>query len=200
MKSRRWVCSLFVLCLGRGALAQVLDDTWTLSVNGQSVQANADVSFRITNISAADLFGDAGPGSQPDFKSDDFYQLLGVSTAGGKTRYVFSELFQIRRGEDFRVQSLTFTDVPALVPASLSMAADDKILTSIGQQTQFHVTAILADGSSLDVTPATYWTSYCTSNPSIAAVDSTVRTKASSVFLGFSFQPREAFKPCVSQG
>ncbi len=83
-----------------------LDETWTVTVNGQSVQVNPDGSFRIPNISSADLFGPGGPGTAPDFLSDDFVRLFGVSTVG-TTRYAFSEPFQIRRGVTFRVGEIT---------------------------------------------------------------------------------------------
>ena len=70
--------------------AQSLDETWTLTIAGQSVQANANGSFRIPNIAAPDLFGEGGLGTAPDFLSDDFLRLTGVSTQDGRTRYVFS--------------------------------------------------------------------------------------------------------------
>ncbi len=42
---------------------EVLDETWTVTVNGQSVQVNPDGSFTIPNVSAADQFGPGGPGA-----------------------------------------------------------------------------------------------------------------------------------------
>src|SRR5205814_5994930 len=75
-----------------------LDETWTLTIAGQTVQANHDGSFRIPNVTAPDLFGAAGPGSRPDFLSDDPVRLTGFSTRNGINRYVFSEPFRIRRG------------------------------------------------------------------------------------------------------
>src|SRR5258706_15352058 len=69
-------------------LAQ-LNDSWTTTVNGQTIQVNPDGSFRIPNISAPDQFGPEGPGSRPDFLSDDFVRLTGSSTKDGVTRYVF---------------------------------------------------------------------------------------------------------------
>ena len=80
-----------------------LDETWTVSVNGQTVQVNSDGSFRIPNIPAPDQFGVSGPGSPPDFLSDDFLRVVGVSTAGGVTRYVVSEPFQFSQGESFNL-------------------------------------------------------------------------------------------------
>ncbi len=68
-----WVA---LLGMALSAHAQSLDESWTLTVNGQTVVANPDGSFLIPNISAADSFGPAGPGSRPDFLSDDFYGTL----------------------------------------------------------------------------------------------------------------------------
>jgi hypothetical protein len=55
---------------------------------------NPDGTFRIPNISAADEFGPGGPGTRPDFVSDDFVRLTGFSDAGGTTTYCFSEPFE----------------------------------------------------------------------------------------------------------
>ena len=89
-----FVCLAAIAVVSATASAQ-LDETWTVSVNGQTVQVNSDGSFRIPNIAAPDQFGAQGPGSAPDFLSDDFLRVFGVSTAGGVTRYATSESFQI---------------------------------------------------------------------------------------------------------
>jgi hypothetical protein len=149
----------------------VLDDTWTLSVAGQTVQVNPDGSFQISNIAAPDLFGAGGPGTAPDFLSDDFLRLVGFSTAGGVTRYVFSEPFQIRKGQSFVVTNLTLTLTPPPFPESLAATVDAPTLTRLGQTTHVHVLATLVGGSTADVTPRTSWTVYRTSNPNILAVD-----------------------------
>src|SRR6266481_7683329 len=52
--------------------AQSLDQSWTVAVNGQTVQVNSNGTFVIPNVSAADQFGLGGPGTAPDFLSDDF--------------------------------------------------------------------------------------------------------------------------------
>ena len=70
------------------------------------------------NVSAPDLFGSAGPGSAPDFLSDDFLRVVGSSTKDGVTQYVFSDRFQIRQGETFVIENLTFTDTPPPNPES----------------------------------------------------------------------------------
>ena len=164
--------SLILFCAGQSVVGDVvLDDTWTLSVAGQTVKVNPDGSFVISNISAPDKFGPGGPGTRPDFLSDDFLRLVGFSTAGGITRYVFSDPFQIRQGQAFVVTNLTFTLTPPPFPESLLAVSDQPTLTVVGQTTQVHVTANLIDGSTMDVTPRTAWTVYRTSNPDIATVN-----------------------------
>ena len=91
-------------CWLGGALpreAQELDETWTLTVNGQTVQANPDGSFKISNIAAPDS-------SPADFLSDDFLRVVGTRTVDGTTEYVVSPFFQIRQGEVFEIGELQF--------------------------------------------------------------------------------------------
>ncbi|HVR36440.1 MAG TPA: carboxypeptidase regulatory-like domain-containing protein [Methylomirabilota bacterium] len=164
---------LLILALGLVSMpAQVvLDDTWTLSVAGQTVQVNPDGSFLIPNIAAPDQFGPGGPGTRPDFLSDDFLRVVGFSTVDGVTRYVFSEPFQIRQGEPFVVTNLTLTLTPPPFPEAIRAVPDEPTLTQIGQTTQVRVTGTLIGGSLMDLTPRTAWTIYRTSNPDIATVD-----------------------------
>ena len=60
-----------------------LDETWTFSMGGRSVQANTDGSFLIPNISVPDT-------APTDLLGDDVVRLVGITTSGGKPRYVFS--------------------------------------------------------------------------------------------------------------
>jgi formylglycine-generating enzyme required for sulfatase activity len=166
---------------GRGDLNEVrriqppsqpmLDQRWTVSVNGQAVAPTPFGSFVLRNVSAADLFGPNGPGTAPDFLSDDFVRLTGSATINGLTRYVFSEPFQMRQAQSIQVDQLTFTDFPPPLPESIRAVPDNPTLTALGQTTQVRVTATLHDGSSVDATPRTRWTVYRTSNPSVATVD-----------------------------
>ena len=50
-----------------------LDETWTVTVNGQSVNVDPNGFFKIPNIPATDQFGAGGPGTAPDFLSDEFF-------------------------------------------------------------------------------------------------------------------------------
>jgi hypothetical protein len=156
-----------------GVTAQLLDDTWRVTVNGQTVKVDPDGTFVIPNISAPDSFGADGPGSRPDFISDDFVRLVGVSMATGTARYVFTLPFQIVQGETIFIadEDLIFTDTPPLFPVSIMAAADSPVITALGGTSPIVVTATLADGSQMDVSPQSAWTSYRTSNMDIANVD-----------------------------
>jgi hypothetical protein len=79
------------------AFTQYLDATWTVTVNGQSVQVNADGSFLIPNVSAPDQFGAGGPGTPRNFLSDDFVRLIGVGTKDGVTKYFFIDFLELAK-------------------------------------------------------------------------------------------------------
>ncbi|HWN93869.1 MAG TPA: hypothetical protein VNT99_02445, partial [Methylomirabilota bacterium] len=83
-----------------------LDSRWEVTVGAQTVQVNADGSFEIPNISAPDQFGLGGPGTPPDFLSDDFVRLTGRRSFFGQTFYVLSEPFRIQRGVSIPLTNL----------------------------------------------------------------------------------------------
>ncbi len=167
---------LLVLCTIVGVIlvtegdCQVLDESWTLTVNGRSVRPNPDGSFRIPNLSAGDRFGAGGPGTRPDFLSDDFLRLVGSRTIEGRTEYVFSEPFQIRQGETFTIGNLTYTTIAPPLPESLVITADTSLLM-VGSAAQLVTTGLLGDGSRPDLSARVAWTVYRTSNAAIASVD-----------------------------
>lgn len=90
------------LILARAAHAQELDETWTVTVGGQTAQVRADGSFVVPNVVAADL-------SPVDFLSDDFLRVVGTGLVNGERAYVTSEPFQIRSGAAFAVGELFFS-------------------------------------------------------------------------------------------
>ena len=165
------LCVSLLWILSFNANAQQLDDTWTVSAGGRVVQVNADGSFEILNIPAPDQFGPDGPGSPPDFVGDDFIRLVGYRTVGGVTQYVVSEPFQVTRGEPFTITNFTFPTIPPLIPESISMVVDQPVLTTIGATAQATVTASFVNDPDTDITSQSAWTSYRTSNLSIATVD-----------------------------
>lgn len=169
---------MVVACGGLALLAPaaraqpiVLDEHWNLSVAGQTVRVNPDGSFLISNISAPDQFGPGGPGSAPDFLSDDFVRLVGYREENGETLYVFSEPFRIRSGETFVVEELTLTQTPPPFPEFIFAVPDPPSITAAGETSQVRVTGMLIDGTEMDLTPQSKWTVYRTSNPAIATVD-----------------------------
>ena len=147
-----------------------VDGSWSIAIAGQTMTPNSDGAFSLPNISAPDQFGPGGPGTRPDFLSDDFLRLTGTSTRNGVTRYVASERFQISQGQTYSIQDLIFSDTPPVTPESLRASIDQITLTALGQTTQLRVTATYADGTTNDVTPRSRWTVYRTSNPQIATV------------------------------
>lgn len=149
-----------------------LDSSWTLSVGAESIQVNEDGSFLIPNISAPDDFGPGGPGTRPDFLSDDWVRLTGYSTLGGITRYCWTEPFKLTQNESviISIGDLTFSLDPPPVPMSVLAKPLDKTLTVIGQTTQVTVIAFLANGMEKDVSSAALYTSFRTSNPNFATV------------------------------
>jgi hypothetical protein len=150
-------------------LAFRLDETWSVTVNGQTVQVNPDGSFLIPNIAAPDQFGAGGPGTSPDFRSDDFLRVVGTKTVGGVTLYAVGQPFQINSGQIFSIEEITITDRPPPLPASIEITAQPEVI-AVGESTQLAVTAELTDGSSLDVTPRAAWTIYRISNRALAGV------------------------------
>jgi hypothetical protein len=80
-----------------------LDNNWQVTIAGQLVPVNPDGSFSVANISAPDTFGAGGPGTPPDFVSDDFVRVIGQRDYYGSMIYAFSEPFQIRSGRSFIV-------------------------------------------------------------------------------------------------
>ncbi len=182
---------LSLLFFGPRTMAQTLDETWTVTANGQSVQVNPDGSFSIPNIAAPDLFGADGPGSGPDSLSDDYIRLVGHRTLNGQTMYVFSEPFQIRLGQPFVIQDLTFTSTPPPMPVSLEVTMPLTVI-GVGETTQLTVSGILADGEQADLTAHEQRTVYRTSNRAIARVD------RNGLVTGLG--PGRVFITCVNEG
>ena len=170
------VTAAFAAILSSGASTSVaqLDETWTLMVNGQAVQAEPDGTFRIPNIASPDQLPLGIPGVRPccDFLGDEPIRVIGFSTFNGITRYAFSEPFRISRGVTFRIERLTIGLDPPPFPVAISITVDMPTLTTLGETAQATVLGTLLDGiTQIDVTEASEGTVYRTSNPSIATVD-----------------------------
>ena len=153
--------------------AQQLDESCTVTVNGQTVQVNPDGSFVVPNVAAADLFGPGGPGTRPDFVSDDSLRVVGQCVSGGNPVYVTSECFRIQRGQSFQVGVLTFSDTPVQGVASIRAAPTAPTLTSVGQQTTINLTGFFSDGTSGPLDPNLHCAAtFRTSNPGVVSVAS----------------------------
>ena len=140
-----------------------------LQVNGQVATLSKQDAVQLSNISAVDQFGSGGPGTSPDFISDDFMRAH-VVYPFSPSLHLFSDPFQITQSKTFMVNSLTATMLPPPSPVSLSIEISNALLT-VDQTLQLSVIAELSDGSFLDVTPQTTWTTYRSSNQEIATVD-----------------------------
>ncbi len=167
MLSRRFVWLGLSLCfLVETAFAQ-LDSTWTLTVNGQSVQANADGSFYVPNVSAADL--------DADFQADNFVQVVGVTTEGGITRYAFSDFFRIRQGEAVLAPGVFPSNTPPQEPEHLELVTPSGLFTlEVGETADTQAIGTFLSNGKLehrDLTGTINHTLLRSSNSSILSVD-----------------------------
>ncbi|NOT00167.1 MAG: PQQ-binding-like beta-propeller repeat protein [Phycisphaerales bacterium] len=144
-----------------------LDQSWNIAVNGQAGSVNPGGSFRVTNIAALDAFGESGPGSLPDFLSDDFVRIVGSKAIDGTTYYAVSQPFRLTQGETIQAEGISVTETPPALPQSIAITEGASVLEP-GQGTQLEVTASLLFGGEIDVTPGSAFTTYRTSNPSVA--------------------------------
>lgn len=158
-----------VLSLALSASAQELNDSWTVSIGTQVVPVASDGSFLIPNVSTPDQFGAGGPGTPPDLVSDEFVRVVGCGYIEGQTMWAFSEGFNVRQGETYHIGALTFTAVPPPLPVELSLSFPSPD-ANVGETLQATVTGLLGSGQVADLTSATSWTAYKSSNPSIAVM------------------------------
>lgn len=105
-----------------------IDERWTVTVNGQTVRVNADGSFRLPNIAAADV-------NPVDFRSDDWFQVVGTATIEGATWYAYSEPFQIEgNAMTYIVKTLPVTQRP---PADIPEFIAIEVVTTLPNNTLF---------------------------------------------------------------
>lgn len=174
-----------------------LDERWTVTVNGQTVRADESGGFRIPNIAAGDVFGDDGPGSAPDFKSDDWMLLQAVGVIDGVTWYATSDAFQITQGAALPVENLVYsTTPPPGLPQSLRLAASGlgptAVLSTDGiggpTSTRLSTYAKFSTGGEVDWTRPEQGTTYRTSNRRVLdVVILPDRVEARVVGLGTAF-------------
>ena len=139
-----------------------LDDGWTVTAGGQAVTVGADGIFRIPNVSSPDRDGDG--------LSDDFVRVTGTKQEAGRTLYLFTEPFRVPQGGTVTVGEVTITETAPPLPEAIRFPAA-AYSVPVGGRAQLRVFASLEDSREVDVTRATDWTAYRTSNTAIAEVD-----------------------------
>ncbi|MFN0060520.1 MAG: hypothetical protein ACKVX7_18845 [Planctomycetota bacterium] len=177
MNTKRIVPALACWYLATAALAassanaQGLNSSWTVTVNGQSIPVSPSGKFVIPNIASADQFGVGGPGTAPDFMSDNFLRLTGLGQISGQTMYLASTPFQLQQGQTkiFGAADFIISPFPFQVPESIELTLGDRII-EVGETTQVNVLANLPDGSTDDVTERIKWTIYRSAAPWIATI------------------------------
>lgn len=177
------LCWLGIVLFRVGDAFAQLDPSWTVSVNGQTVSVDLDGTFSIPNVSAADQFGPGGIGTAPDFVSDDYVRVTGVSPGnGGGPMYLYAPPFRFSNNETVFLSSsdLIFSTSPPPFPERIRIGAPTTVL-EVDQEVQLSVVGILIDGSEIDLTPSSSATTYRTSNPTIVTVDSEGRVVARGV-------------------
>lgn len=169
MRCSYQLCVTLSCCTASAVYAQ-LDEQWTATVAGQTVQVNPNGTFWIPNVAAADQFGEDGPGTDPDFLSDEFIRVVAFSEV--LQEWAFSDLFQITNGETYFVQNLTFTTSPPPLPESLRFVLPQgrNAILEIEQTLNLQVLATLVGGEQEDVTCRTEWTTYRISNTAITTI------------------------------
>ena len=144
-------------------------EAW-VRVGSQSGTVNEGGVQRVPNVQLPDSFGEDGPGSAPDFISDDTVRWVATIATSDRIVYGFSEQFRITQGRPYAVTNLTFTDTPPRQADRLTIAAVNSSLQAGGSAHPLQVTATYADGTTADVTLRTAWTSYRVSNPNLATL------------------------------
>jgi hypothetical protein len=149
-----------------------LGEDWIVTVNGHTAPVDAAGVFTVSNIAAPDQFGPGGPGSPPDFVSDDTFRAVGVGKVDGEIRYAYSAPFHVSGNQTFLVSDLVLSEVPPPLPIEVTLTIPMPTLTSFGETRQATLTGLLLDEvTMIDVTAHEVGTTYLTSNSAIVKVD-----------------------------
>lgn len=141
---------------------------WTFTVAGQVVTAGPSAAFAISNVNATDRWGPDGPGSPADGFGDEPIRAVGFSVIDGVTTYAYTEPFHISANQNVGLDAMTVTTTPVPMPVSIELSANP--ILAVGDTTQVTTISHQNDGTLLNVTPASSWTTYSTSNPALATV------------------------------
>src|SRR5690606_5748587 len=97
----------------------------TLFANGQAYRVDEDGVYCIFNITAPDQFGSGGPGTPPDFISDERISVFGVGIGrrgtpqAGEIKYYTSDPFYVRADEEITINSFSSGSAPPPFPKEL---------------------------------------------------------------------------------
>lgn len=150
------------------AFAQI-DEECTVSVNGQTVNVNADGSFVISNVPAG----------------TNLVRVTAICNRDGVTLYGVSEFFEVVNGQTLTIEDIPLLPFPPKSMVSLSASSPVKILDEVGQTVQLDVSGIFSDGTMDDVHLRTDGSTYVTTNPNVISVDSAGLVTA--IDLGVAF-------------
>lgn len=139
-----------------------------LQAGNQSGQAGRDGSFRISNISAADL---TGPTGRPDFVADEPIMISGSHESFGRSYYTASQPFFLSGIGPNVVETLQFSDQAPQVVQKISIRNADHSIMTGETGVPLMVVGTLGDGSEVDLSGGSNFTQYRSSNSQILAVD-----------------------------
>ncbi len=148
----------------------VLDDRWQVTVNGNSVEVGKNGTYKIPNVTATDQFGAGGPGTAPDFQSDEQFRVIGTKVEGDETLYAWTDPFRITQGERVNPSNVTISSTPPPFPESILLTSVGAGVVELGQSVQLSCIGKLVDDSTVDLTSSEE-TTYRVSNNSLASVD-----------------------------
>ena len=131
-----------------------LDETCVVSTLNRTAQVDANGVWVLPNVPA----------------NIGQVRVRATCIEAGMTRSGQSDFFAVPPDGIIEIADIVF-DNPQQVPATLSLIAPETTLTSVGQTVQLNTTAIYPDGSTAEVSAASTGTSYTTSNPTTAIVD-----------------------------
>jgi hypothetical protein len=125
--------------------------------------------FLVANLSAPDNFGADGPGSRPDFLSDDYVRGIAATLWDGAPAYLYSEPFRIRQSQSVMIAEWLVSDRPPQLIEQLFLVSATTLLT-VGDTTQIGAIGVLPNGDTIDVTDSLSFTTYRTSRIDVANV------------------------------
>lgn len=144
------------------AASAQLDERCTVSLLNRTAQVQADGSWRLDNVPAN--FGSV--------------RVRATCVDAGSTRSGQSDYFTLAANEITGLASPIRFDAPAPIPTTIEITSPITSLSTAQPSVQLTVTATFSDGSRRDVA-SEIGTTYTTSNPAIASVDTTGRVTAS---------------------